>query len=126
MKFNSTIITLFLITFSIFSCVNHSESDLLEISPPEPDPVLITYDTDVKIIIDNNCIFCHSDPAVNGASFPLTTYDNAKTAIESFNLIGKISSQAGESGAMHFGGPRLPQNLIDTITQWETNGLLEE
>ena len=123
MKFNSTFITLFLITFSIFSCVNHSESDLLDVSPP--DLVLITYDTDVKIIIDNNCIFCHSDPAVNGASLPLTTYDNAKTAIESFNLIGKISSQAGESGAMPFGGPRLPQNLINTIIQWQTDGLLE-
>ena len=123
MKFNLTFIALFLFVFGMFSCSNHSESDLLEISPP--DSVLITYDNDVKVIIDNNCISCHSDPAVNGASFPLTTYDNAKIAIESLNLIGRISAQAGESGAMPFGGPRLPQNLIDTIIQWQTDGLLE-
>ena len=27
---------------------------------------------------------------------------------------------------MPFGGPRLPQNTIDIIIQWEADGLLEE
>jgi hypothetical protein len=56
---------------------------------------------------------------------PLLTYDNVKEAVENRNLIGRISSQ-DLSFVMPFGGPRLPQNLIDAVIQWEENGLLEE
>lgn len=126
MKDNSVFIAFIIFLSCITSCTNHSESDLIDTTPPDPDPEFVTYNTDVKIIIDNNCIFCHSDPAVNGASFPLTTYTNVKSAVENLNLISRISAQAGETGAMPFGGPRLPQNLIDIIIQWETDGLLAD
>jgi hypothetical protein len=108
--------------FSIISCTNHSEIDLIE-SIPEID--LITYDEHVKTIIDNNCIFCHGNPPTNGAPNALTTYDNVKSAVDNANLISRISALSGEPGAMPFGGPRLPQNLIDLIIQWEADGLLE-
>jgi len=108
--------------FSIISCTNHSESDLLE---PIPEVDLITYNEHVKTIIDNNCIFCHGNPPTNGAPNSLITYDNVKSALENANLISRISVLAGEPGAMPFGGPRLPQNLIDLIIQWEADGLLE-
>ncbi|MDU8886429.1 hypothetical protein RXV94_09680 [Yeosuana sp. MJ-SS3] len=119
--FSASIITI----FSIISCTNHSENDLLEPVPPDPDPELVTYIDDVKVIIDNNCIFCHNNPPVNGAPNSLTTYDKVKSAVENSNLINRISAQPGEAGFMPFGGTRLPQNLIDKIVQWETDGLLE-
>lgn len=113
-----------IIFLSFLACDNASEDDLIE--PIIIDPAItINYDTNVKTIIDSNCIFCHSDPPVNGAPIPLVTYDNVKNAVNNSNLIGRISSQVGEPGAMPVGGPRLPQNLIDIIAQWQADGLLE-
>ncbi len=110
-----------LIIFS--SCTNVSEEDLIvEI----PQPVLTTYTDDIKTIIDNNCVGCHADPPVNGAPISLTTFSEVQNAVTNNNLIDRISRQAGEAGAMPFGGPRLPQNLIDLIQKWKDDGLLEE
>ena len=124
MKKCSILFACIVVGFSIISCTNHSESDLLE-PMPDPEPDLVTYVDDVKVIIDNNCLSCHSNPPVNGAPVHLTTYENVKSAVENANLISRISALAGEAGAMPFGGPRLPQNLIDLIIQWEADGLLE-
>jgi len=112
-----------LISILILSCTNASESDLIDIVQP---PVIVTYEDDVKIIISNNCLNCHQQPPVNGATVPLLLFNHVKNAVENQNLIGRISAQAGDAGAMPFGGPRLPQNLIDIIIQWEADGLLEQ
>jgi uncharacterized membrane protein len=106
----------------LFGCTNVSEEDLIDSQPP---PVLATYNNNVKSIIENNCLDCHIQPPVNGATIPLLIYDDVKGAVENSDLIGRISAQAGDSGAMPDGGPRLPQNLIDLIIQWEADGLLE-
>ncbi len=108
---------------AISSCTNVSEEDLIN---ETPQPVLTTYNDDVKTIIDNNCVVCHSNPPVNGAPISLTTFNDVKNAVMNSNLTDRISRQAGETGAMPFGGPRLPQSLIDTIKKWEDDGLLEE
>ena len=105
----------------ILGCTNASEDDLID---TQPLPTLVTYNVDVKPIIDNNCLNCHISPAINGASIPLLIYNNVKSGVENNNLISKISGN-GPGGLMPFGGPMLPQNLIDTIIQWEADGLLE-
>lgn len=107
----------------VYSCTNASEDDLID---SQPIPVQVTYNDDVKIIIDNNCLNCHIQPPINGASIHLLLYSNVKNAVENNNLIGRVSALAGNPGAMPFGGPRLPQNLIDIIIQWEADGLLEQ
>ena len=122
MKNNFKLYCFALLVFILFSCTNASESDLID---TQPIPVQTTYDNDVKIIIDNNCLSCHIQPPVNGATIPLLIYSNVKNAVENSNLIGRISAQAGDSGAMPFGGLRLPQHLIDIIIAWEADGLLE-
>ena len=103
------------------SCSYNSEDDLTEDIIIED---FVTYDDNIKSIIDNNCITCHSSPPVNGAPMQLTTYDDVKNAVENRGLISRISSM--DNGfVMPFGGPRLPQNLIDLVIQWEQEGLLE-
>ena len=115
-------IAFFIISISLFSCADHGLEDLTD---PVEEIDLVTYNDNVKTIIDNNCIFCHNNPPINGAPNSLLTYDQVKSSVLNSNLIGRISSQSGEVGAMPFGGPRLPQNLIDIIVQWQTDGLLE-
>ena len=110
------------ITIVLFSCTNVSEQDLIE----DVQPIInITYNENVKTIIDNNCIGCHSSPPENGAPMSLTIYEDVKQAIKNRDLIGRIST-ADLSFVMPIGGPRLPQNLIDVVTQWEIDGLQEE
>lgn len=105
----------------IFSCTNVSEDDLIDVIEP---PLVVTYDADIKIIIDNNCLNCHILPPINGATIPLLIYNDVKNAVENNNLISKISGN-GPGALMPLDRPSLPQNLIDLIILWEADGLLE-
>jgi len=109
------------ICFAMLSCTNDSEDDLID-TTPIPDTV--TYVDNVKSIIDNNCIRCHSDPPVNGAPMSLMLYNDVKNAVLNRDLIGRITGTSS-GNLMPLGGPKLPQNSIDIIIQWETDGLLE-
>ncbi|QYJ68737.1 c-type cytochrome [Flavobacterium litorale] len=83
----------------------------------------ITYNDNVKAIIDNNCISCHAPGGV--ASFtPLTTYTEVRFAVENKGLLNRIQRQNGEDGQMPPMG-RMPMNNIDQILQWAENGLPE-
>lgn len=110
------------ICFITSSCSYVSEDDLIDVTPL---PDFVTYIDDVKTIIDNNCISCHSSPPVNGAPNSLVLYGEVKNAVLNRNLINRITGN-GPGSLMPKGGPKLPQNLIDIIIQWETDGLLEQ
>ena len=116
----SKYLILVLIATLLSGCSYNSEDDLTEEVIIDD---FVTYDANIKSIIDNNCISCHNNPPVNGAPMPLTTYDNVKEAVENRNLIGRIS--ATDASNMPLGAPRLPQSLIDLVIQWEQEGLLE-
>ncbi len=107
---------------SISSCSQSTYDDIEEQTDPIPE--IVTYQ-DVKPIIDNVCLVCHSNPPQNGAPMPLVSYENVKEAVQNRNLINKISLNEGDNGLMPLGGPRLPQSSINLIVKWNTDGLLE-
>jgi len=108
----------------LYSCDSNTYESIEE-------PVVIigkvTYSANVESIIQENCVVCHSP---NGAaSFrPFTTYAQVKDAIQNIsadnNLLNRIQRQNGESGQMPQTG-RMPQEKINVILQWNTDGLLE-
>lgn len=105
----------------IVSCSNNSEDDLT-------DPVTLgitKYNQNVKTIIDNNCLNCHGAIPSNGASTPLVTYNQVKESVQIGGLLDRISRTQGAPGMMPNQGTRLPQNSIDLIVDWNTDGLLE-
>jgi len=113
------------ISFSTLLLVSCSQSTFDDIEANvEPLPEIVTYQ-DVKTTIDNICLACHSNPPQNGAPMSLVTYSNVKEAVLNRALLEKISKNEGEDGLMPLGGPRLPQQTIDLIFQWEVDGLLE-
>lgn len=116
------ILSSILITQFILGCSYTSENDLIDTSPL---PIVVTYNTHIKSIIDNNCIECHTNPPINAANTPLLTFTDVKNGVENNNLISKLLGN-GPGGLMPLGGPSLPQNLIDLIIQWETDGFIEE
>lgn len=122
MKNYKYIIGLFTILLA-YNCTSVSEEDLIDNTPP---PNSVSFNEDVRIIMENNCTFCHGDPPTNGATTPLVTYQNVVDGVNNNNLIQRISAQPGEGGAMPLGGPRLPQNLIDLIIEWEAQGFIDD
>jgi hypothetical protein len=86
----------------------------------------VTYNKDVKSIIDNNCIVCHAAVHQNGAPISLVTYSQVKDAVLKRSLIIRISLENGNNVLMPKGGPRLPQQTIDIVKQWEKDGLFEK
>jgi hypothetical protein len=103
---------------------NSRTYDDIEPEDEEVRPELVVY-TDVKVIIDNACLNCHSSPPQNGAPMSLTTFLDVKTAVENRGLLDRISRNEGAGGLMPVGGPRLPQASIDLLVQWNEDGLLE-
>jgi len=119
---NNLLKTVILSTLFIFGCTFDSPDDLIESTEiPEGE---INYNSHVKTIIDNNCLNCHSMPPQNGAPMGLVNYQQVKNAVENRGLIQLISTQ-DLSEVMPLGGPRLPQNLINIIIQWELDGFVE-
>ena len=110
-----------LLTFIVLACTNVSESDLTNEEPMG----IITYNTNIKPLIDNSCLGCHSDPTRNGAPFSLTNFDQVSFIAENGALLGALNKQTGETGAMPPSG-RLPQSTIDLIAQWIEDGQLEQ
>ena len=105
----------------LMGCSNNSVDDLTE-------PVVFgttTYIQNIKPIIDNNCINCHSATPTNGAPMPLITYAQVKDAVLNRGLLDRISSAQGAQGMMPNQGIRLPQTAIDLISDWNTDGLIE-
>ncbi|KMQ67073.1 hypothetical protein ACM39_14870 [Chryseobacterium sp. FH2] len=92
-----------------------------EISDNTPLPEVVKYNTDVKSIVDNNCIVCHSP--TGAASFkPFTTYNDVKNNID--GIIDRIERPNGDPGKMPQGGS-LSNSQINVFIKWKADGLME-
>ncbi|CAM1342558.1 hypothetical protein [Tenacibaculum amylolyticum] len=120
MKKSLKLFSLLCISFSIFSC---STSEVPAEEEPTPNPTeKITYEKDVKNIINNSCATaaCH-DNTNPTAGLSLTTYVQVRAAAENGNLFGRINNASN---------PMPPTGLLPTsnrniIDQWRTDGYLE-
>ena len=119
-KFSCFLVITSFILFT--SCENSSESDLIEQTPLTEN---ITYTEHIKPIIDANCVDCHSNPAVGGASVPMTNFEQVKLVFENTDALDRMNRQPGESGFMPQYRTRLPQVSIDLVEQWMNEGYLE-
>lgn len=116
-------LTLLPLSFFILGCTTSTYDDIGEIQDEDPTE-RVTFQ-DVAFIFEDNCTACHSNPPQNGAPMSLTNYVEIKEAVENRGLLDRISRAEGADGAMPLGGPRLPQQQIDLIVQWNQDGLPE-
>lgn len=115
-------IELGLVILLAFGCSPSGDTANPNSNPPDPNPSIVTYEGTVKAIITNNCTSCHKNPAINGASVPLTTYAGAKGAVDNNSLlvrINNVSSPMPPSGLMS-------QANRDLIQQWKDDGFIEQ
>lgn len=119
MKYKLPLLSLLFFAF-LPGCSNHSTDDLVDLNT-QP----VSYNNQIRQIIDSNCLFCHQDPPINFAPMRLTTYQDVKNAVLTRGLIDRISRPQGAPGMMPNGGTRLPQPLIDQIIKWQNEGFAE-
>lgn len=102
-----------MITFYVgFSCDSATYD---EISGEVANP---TYTSNVKPIIMNNCLSCHSEA---GGQYPtMETYVQVREATENGDVICRIDDQSCGSVMPQSG--RMPQTTINTIKKWAANG----
>ncbi|WP_051878794.1 hypothetical protein [Chryseobacterium sp. FH1] len=101
-----------------FSAASCDSTTYEEISDNTPITSIVKYEADIKPIIENSCISCHS----SSSSAPLTNYSQVRANID--NIINRIQRPAGDPLRMPQGGS-LPQNQINIIVKWKADGLIE-
>ncbi len=99
----------------ISSCSTESEDGMNQL--PAKD---VTYTATIKVIIDDNCLNCHVNPPINGASMSLITLENVSDAILNRGLIGRV-----ESGSMPPVGDYLTDTQVQALKDWQTGGFQE-
>lgn len=81
----------------------------------------VSYSTNIKSIIDANCLPCHSSPGSGGIN--LDSYASVKTVVQSGQLMPVITNTDPANPIM----PPPPQNRLDScqvkaITLWINSG----
>ena len=104
----------------ISSCAKDDGDGLAPVPDPDPDAT-VTYNGNVKAIIDGNCLNCHGNPTSNGAPMSLTTYAEVVSAVNNRSLVARINSATNpmpQAGLMS-------QANRDVIAAWVDAGLPE-
>jgi len=111
----------FLCIVSGFAFLTSCESRTYEeISDNTPITQQVKYNTDIKPIIDANCISCHSPGGPGPQAW--TSYDQVKNNID--NIIDRIGRPNGDPLKMPQGGA-LSATQINLFVKWKADGLIE-
>ena len=102
---------------SIGSCSTEEMGD----EPNSLSPEEVTYEGTIEKIVASNCLNCHSDRPVNGATFSLSNFENVRTAVIDRGLIERI-----ESGSMPPVGDVLSSTEVSAFKNWQKGGFLED
>ena len=115
----------------LFNCSSSSNDDISDPEeeqkeeietpkqPEEGNTAKLTYNGDIKSIIDNACVRCHGTTLTNGAPFPLVNFSQVSSRVD--RIISRVNSA---SRPMPPAG-RIATGLRAQIDQWKTDGLLE-
>ena len=120
---NLTFVFTIIILFA-YSCSSSSNDDLNPNPDPDPTPTTnVTYNGDIKAIIDGNCISCHGNSPEHGAppGSSFTTYTQVNNNVD--KIINRI--QGTPSIMPPAANSPLSTAQIDLIKKWKTDGLLE-
>ncbi|MEY8020986.1 hypothetical protein AB8P51_09155 [Muriicola sp. SD30] len=114
---------LFAFVFLVFACSKSDNSEGVMNDPDNEDPeaTTLSYQNDVRPIIQGNCLSCHGNPPTNNAPMSLTSLSLVQSAIENRNLLSRINNTTNPmppDGLM-------PQNARQLIADWANQGFPE-
>lgn len=109
-----------LITPLFYACTSTSPDDLTQ---ELTTGATVKYTTNVRPIIQSQCISCHNTQNASGGLI-LETYAQVRASASTGSLIDRITRPANDGLVMPQNG-RMPQATINVILQWRTDGFLE-
>lgn len=110
-----------LLTFIFTSCETNSLSELAAVEDDEEVILdVVTYENRAKGILDNSCVQCHNANQQNGG-VRLDTYEFAFLEADNGRMLSRMTST---SNPMPPSG-NLPDPIIEDITDWINDGILE-
>jgi len=116
-----------LVLFILSGCYYDSEEALYGTPNTVCDTSVTKFSTEIKPILQSNCLTCHSNASAigNGGGIRLQDYADVKTQVNNGKLIGSIEHRAGFS-AMPKGGGMISDCNILIINTWITRGSLND
>lgn len=102
-----------------FACKKEKSVKPAEVINTSNCDTTITYNSQIKTIIDNNCVGCHSGPAPSGGAM-LTTYNQVMVHVND----GHINQKVLVDKSMPKGGSLSTADLT-AIACWLGNGAKE-
>jgi hypothetical protein len=117
MKKTKQTLLILMSVFAILGCSSDTISDLID----DNNIGTVSYNQNIKPIIDNYCVNCHgaNNPSAN---LRLDTYESTREGVLSRNVIERISLPQGNSLLMPQSGNRLSQNNINLFINWQNEG----
>lgn len=116
---NSKFLALIIVVIAIlWSCDSNTFDD---ISSGTVVTDSISYEGQVKTIIEARCTFCHS-PSGRASSVPFNNYEQVTRSID--RIVDLIQRPAGDPARMPPNG--MPITEINTIIEWRNKGLSEK
>ncbi len=113
---------LILMLFGTLFLVYCSSTKKAAVPAPATTANLLSYDADVKALVESKCTPCHL-PAKGGSITPLDTYERTKDFIDP--ILTRIQLNPGDGGFMPMKHPKLSDSAINVFKQWKTDGLLK-
>ncbi|QBA64441.1 hypothetical protein [Muriicola soli] len=110
--------------FLVIACSKSDNSEGMgteDTNNEDPNSTALSYQNDIRPIIQGNCLSCHSNPPTNNAPMSLTSLSLVKSAIENRNLLSRINSTTN---------PMPPDGLMplsarELIAEWANQGFPE-
>ncbi|RLJ34118.1 hypothetical protein CLU97_3611 [Chryseobacterium sp. 7] len=102
----------------LMACDSRTYEEISDNTSNTPITTAVKYTADVKPIVDNSCINCHS----SGSFKPLVTYDQVKNNID--GILDRIQRPNGDPKKMPKGGS-LSAAQINIFIKWKADGLNE-
>ena len=82
---------------------------------------LITYNANVKQVLEINCTPCHFPPKGNKKAY--NSYTAVKADID--QILSRVNRNPVDKGFMPFKHSKLSDSTINVLAQWKKDGLLE-
>jgi len=112
---------LFLMMLSCSTSDNSEGTPMDDSNNEDPNSEALSYQNDIRPIIQVNCLSCHGNPPTNNAPMSLTSLSLVQNAIETRGLISRINSTTNPmppDGLM-------PQSARQAIADWANQGFPE-
>lgn len=118
--FRSTMYAVLFLMLGFVSCETSTLSELAEVEGDENAPEVVTYDNTARAILDNACVECHN---INNqtAGVRLDAFEFAFIEADSGIMLSRMTNT---TNPMPPSG-NLPDNLIEDISEWIDDGILE-